>query len=286
MNYSTFFRAPETGEGVASAEVASEVNTPEAQTAEFAWDDNTLGLLPENLRPHVSSLLERDRQYADITGKLGDRNLDDLMESHNTFSDYMAYMQEKNIAPEEMDTLLGIMGALSSGDAAAVEAMQDFFEEIQVSRGLKLPKDLEAQVKAKAITPEMAAELHTLRLNNGKSEAAQKREAQQQLEGQKETVATWVSSALKSANRELTPEAIEILAADYLTPKLEAKGYKVTEAEVGQMVEKYLNAFPAAQKVEQKPEQKNDYSSYFESQEFKSLPPYTQEQFKRIYGVN
>ena len=110
------------------------------------------------------------------------------------------YLRQNQLAPEDVNTLLGVGAALRRGDYQAfLQGVTPFVMTAQEALGLRLPKDLQGQVDQGLMSVEGAAEMSRLRFRAGQAEhrvteqtqEAVQRHQEQTLAQVQEAVNTW-----------------------------------------------------------------------------------------------
>lgn len=92
------------------------------------------------------------------------------------------FCQQWNIAPEQKKQAMELAALVNTNPKEAIKSLTELVEQLKLSTGEALPKDLAAEVEAGTMSKDRATELHMLRLQKEQSTVQQKRMTQTQQE--------------------------------------------------------------------------------------------------------
>jgi len=156
--------APATGETVTPpADVTSQAQTKQADAdLPDPTEDELKKLRPETRKRFERLLAQRNQARREL------QNLIPELEQHRQLQ---GYLRQNQLAPDDVNRLLGVGAALRRGDYQAfLNGVSPYVQAAQEALGLRLPNDLQSQVDQGLVSNEAAGEMARTRHRAGQAE--------------------------------------------------------------------------------------------------------------------
>lgn len=186
-----------------AAPAPDDANLPDPTEAELAK------LRPETRKRFERLLAQRNQARRELEA------LQPELTEHRTLK---GYLTQNQLAPDDVNMLLGVGAALRRGDFKAfLDGVTPYVMTAQEALGLRLPKDLQSQVDQGLLSTEAAADMTRMRWRAGSAEArlneqvaTSTRQNQEALIGQVKTAVDNWEATIRSRDPDYAQKAVAV----------------------------------------------------------------------------